>query len=216
MTCGASAGRGPKLLAAIAAAPASSWQRLTLTNVGRRFRHPRILDQQVRLPGYPGPIRQLAVTDLGHDKPTLLITNQDQETPARLVDRYARRMLIENAIAQAIDLFHMDALSAAVPLKIDVDLQLTVMAASLYRLLAERIGDGHQRQAPRTLFRKYIHAIAEVQIDERTITVQYGRRAHNPFLVKNGFAEQTCRIPWLGNRLLRLAFADSGKQIVTP
>ena len=207
--------RGPQLLAAIAAAPPTDWQRLTLTNIGRAYRHPRVLDQQVRLTGYPDTIRQLAITGLGHDKPTLLITNQLTETPTRLVDRYARRMLIENAIAQAIDLFHVDALSAAVPLKIDVDLQLTVMAGSLYRLLADRIGQGHQHQTPRTLFRKYVHAMAELTIDEHTITVQYGRRAHNPFLVKQGFGEQACRIPWLGNRVLRLAFPDNGQQNVT-
>lgn len=207
--------RGPQLLAAIAAAPPSDWQRITLHNVGRAYRHPRVLDQQVSLKGYPGSIRQLAVSELGHDKPTLLLTNQTHETPTRLVDRYARRMLIENAIAQAIDLFHMDALSAAVPLKIDVDLQLTVMAATLYRLLADQIGQGHQQQASRTLFRKFIHASADLVIDERTISVQFGRRANNPFLVKQGFAEQQCPIPWLGNRALRFTFGENGSQNVT-
>ena len=207
--------RGPQLLAAIAAAPRSDWRRITLHNVGRAYRHPRVLDQQVSLKGYPGSIRQLAVTELGHDKPTLLLTNQTHETRTRLVDRYARRMLIENAIAQAIDLFHMDALSAAVPLKIDVDLQLTVMAATLYRLLADRIGQGHQHQASRTLFRKFVHGSADLVIDERTITVQFGRRANNPFLVKQGFAEQQCPIPWLGNRALRFTFGENGSQNVT-
>ena len=128
---------------AVQAAPRAEWKRITLNNVGRAYRNPRILERSVTLSGYPGTMRQIAITDLGHEKPTLLITNQETETPTRLVDRYARRMLIENAIAQAIDLFHMDALSAAVPLKIDVDLQLTVMAATLYRLLADRIGQGH-------------------------------------------------------------------------
>ena len=204
--------RGPTLLAALAAAPRSAWRRITLHNIGRAYRHPRILDQQITLTDYPDPIRQIAVTDLGHDKPTLLLTNQLQETPTRLVDRYARRMLIENAIGQAIDRFHMDALSAAVPLKIDIDLQLTVMAATLYRLLAERIGHGHQHQAPRTLFRKFIHATADLTIDESTITVHYGRRANNPFLVQQGFAEQQCRVPWLGNRVLRFEFDTNGKR----
>ena len=206
--------RGPKLLAALAAVPRAQWKRITLENVGRAYRHPRIVEQEVTLAGYPGTVRQIAVTELGHDKPTLLLTNQKQEAPARLVDRYARRMVIENAIAQAIDLFHMDALSAAVPLQIDVDLQLTVMAATLYRLLADRIAQGHQHQAPRTVFRKFVQATAELTIDAHTITVQYGRRANNPFLVSKGFAEEECRIPWLGNRVLRLAFGENGKQNV--
>ena len=37
-------------------------------------------------------------TDLGHDKPALLLNSHTDETPTRLVNRYARRMLIENAI----------------------------------------------------------------------------------------------------------------------
>ena len=84
--------------------------------------------------------------DLGYDMPTLLLTNQTHETPTLLVDRYARPMLIKNTIDQAIDLFHMDALCSAVPLRIDVDFQLTVIAATLYRLLADHIRQGHQRR----------------------------------------------------------------------
>ena len=203
--------RGPKLLAAVANAPPTAWKRLTLANVGRAFRHPRVLDQRVTLQGYPDPVRQIAVTNIGHQKPILLITNQLDQAPTRLVDRYARRMLIENAIAQAIDLFHIDALSAAVPLKIDVDLQLTVMGATLYRLLARQIGHGHQRQAPHTLFRKFVHAIGDIVIDEKEITVKFGRRANNPYLLQQGYAEKSWPIPWLGNRSLRFAFDANGR-----
>ena len=50
-------------------------------------------------------------------------------------------MLIENGIADGIDFFHMDALSSAVAMKVNCDLQLTLMASSLYRLLGtERLG----------------------------------------------------------------------------
>ena len=73
----------------------------------------------------------------------------------------------------------MDALSAAVPMKIDVDLNLTVMAAGLYRLLAERIGQEHQRQKAATLFQKFVKASAEISIGEREIVVGFGRRSHN-------------------------------------
>jgi hypothetical protein len=40
--------------------------------------------------------------------------------------------------ADGIDSFHMDALSSAVAMKVDCDLQLTLMASSLYRLFDER------------------------------------------------------------------------------
>ena len=42
---------------------------------------------------------------------------------------------------------HMDALSSAVAMKVDCDLQLTLMASSMYRLLAGRIGHGYEHRA---------------------------------------------------------------------
>jgi hypothetical protein len=41
-------------------------------------------------------------------------------------------MIIENGIADGVDFFHMDALSSAVAMKINCDLQLTLMASSLF------------------------------------------------------------------------------------
>ena len=64
------------------------------------------------------------------------MTNQLTRSAPHLIRRYAQRMLIENSIADGIDFFHMDALSSAVAMKVDCDLQLTLIASSLYRLLA--------------------------------------------------------------------------------
>ena len=124
------------MLRAIAQEPLSAWRRIELEGVARAYRTPRILDERSALDGYEGPIRQLTITDLGHEEPTLLLTNQLQRSPAKLIGRYAQRMIIENNIADGIDFFHMDALSSAVAMKVNCDLQLTLMASSLYRLLA--------------------------------------------------------------------------------
>ncbi len=133
----------------------------------------------------------------------------------RSVDRYARRTVIGNAVAEAVDMFRTDALSAAVPLRIDVDLQLAIIAATPCRMLADRIGQGHENHTPRTLFRKFVRAMADVFVDEDTITVRCGRRANNPFLAGNGFADAECSIPCLENRRLRLLFGDKSRQAFT-
>ena len=117
------------------------------------------------LADYVGPIRQITVADLGHEEPTLLLTNQLQRSPAKLIGRYAQRMLIENNIEDGVDFFHMDALSSAVALKVNCDLQLTLMASSLYRYLGQRIGNGYETAKSRHLFRDFIDATA--QIDDR-------------------------------------------------
>ena len=198
--------RTRKLLADLSAVPESEWRRVRLTNVGRAYRTPKVLEQTVRIAGYPDPVRQIAVKELGHDKPTLLLTNQHQVPAGQLVDRYARRMVIENAIAEAIDLFHMDALSAAVPMKVDLDLQLTVMAVTLYRLLSLRLGNGRQDSKARTLFRDFINTSADVVIDEQAITLRFGRRANNPFLLHADYQDTNIPIPWLRNRKLNIQF----------
>ncbi len=198
--------RTPQLLDAIARTPASAWRRIELESASRAYRTPRVLDERIALNDYEGPLRQLTVTDLGHEEPTLLLTNRLTRSPSHLVGRYAQRMLIENNIEDGIDFFHMDALSSAVALKINCDLQLTLMASSLYRLLAVRVGHGYEAAKSRHLFRDLIDASAEVAITEGEIVVRFQKRAHNPLLIAAGFDRTDDVVPWLGRKRLRLVF----------
>jgi hypothetical protein len=198
--------RSPKLLREIAAVPASAWRQIELKNVRRLYRTPRILDRRITLPGYDGPVRQLTITDLGHEEPTLLLTNQLTQAPARLIGRYAQRMLIENQIEDGVDFFHLDALSSAVALKVNCDLLLTLMASSLYRLLAGRIGRGYATAKSRHLFRDFVDATAAVTITDADIQVRFQRRAHNPLLLAAGFDQIDVAIPWLNKKRLRFIF----------
>lgn len=198
--------RSTKMLEAIRQVPTSAWRRIELAGIARAYRTPKILDETIRLTGYQGPLRQLTVTDLGHEEPTLLITNQLKRSASKLIGRYAQRMIIENGIADGIDFFHMDALSSAVAMKIDCDLQLTLMASSLYRLLGACIGNGYERAKSRHIFRDFVDATAEVSIEEKVILVRFQKRAHNPLLLAADFAKTDVLIPWLGDKHLRLAF----------
>ena len=115
-------------------------------------------------------------------------------------------MLIENNIEDAIDFFHMDALSSAVALKINCDLQLTLVASSLYRLLAVRVGNGYESAKSRHLFRDFIDATAGITITEGEVVVKFQKRAHNPWLLATGFDKTDSVDPWLGKKRLRLVF----------
>jgi hypothetical protein len=198
--------RSKQLLEQIARTPLSAWRRVTLESVSRAYRTPRVLDREIRLQDYKGPLRQLIVADLGHEQPTVLLTNQLKRSASHLIDRYAQRMLIENNIEDGIDFFHMDALSSAVAMKVNCDLQLTLMASSLYRLVAVRIGHGYEIAKSRHLFRDLINASATITIQEEAVVVRFQRRAHNPLLVAAGFAQTNVAIPWLGGKRLRLVF----------
>lgn len=198
--------RSQQMLDEIFARPTSAWRQIHLEGVSRVYRDPRIIDQRIHLPGYEPPIRQIVVTDLGHPEPTFLLSNQLTRSAPKLIERYARRMIIENNIEDGIDFFHMDALSSGVPMKVDCDLQLTLMGSSLYRLLGNEIGQGYERAKSRTIFRDFVDAHASVDISEKEILVRFQKRAHNPLLLSAGFEKKHPAIPWLGNRKLSLAF----------
>jgi hypothetical protein len=198
--------RSSEMVRAIAALPASAWRRIELPNIARAFRTPRILDQRIELKGYEGKLRQLTITELGHEEPTLLVTNQLHRSAAKLITRYAQRMVIENSIADGIEFFHIDALSSAVAMKVNCDLQLTPLASSLSRLLGARIGNGYDHAKSARLFRDFVNATAQITIDEREVRVQFQKRAHNPLLLAADFATANVPIPWLQNKTLRLGF----------
>ena len=47
-------------------------------------------DPAVRLSAYPASLRQLIVTGLGRDAPTLIITNEREASSKALIEHYAR------------------------------------------------------------------------------------------------------------------------------
>lgn len=198
--------RSAKMLEEVQQLPRSAWRQIELESVSRLYRTPRILDQHVSLQGYHGPIRQITITDLGHEEPTFLITNQLSRSASSLIGRYAQRMLIENNIADGVDFFHMDALSSAVAMKVNCDLQLTLLASSLYRLLGAKIGREYTSAKSRHIFRDFIDATAVVTLTDKEVQVRFQKRAHNPYLLAAGIHDTTVSIPWLRQKHLRLIF----------
>jgi hypothetical protein len=199
--------RTRKMLGEIWSRPASAWRRITLPALTRQYRTPKVLDERIRLNGYQGEIRQVTVIELGHEEPTILLTNNKKIGLTPLVTRYAQRMLIENGISEAVQFFHLDALSSMVGLKVDFDLQITLMASTLYRLFAEKIGAGYGHAQAKKLFRNLLEVSATVVIEANRVVVTLDKRAHNPFLVKSRLADQPTPMPWFGGKELVLKFA---------
>jgi hypothetical protein len=194
--------RSPGLLREIALQPRSAWRTVHLDVPQRLYQTPQVIDQRVRLREYGEPLRQLFVKDLGHEQPTVLLTNDFRATPAALILRYARRMLIENGLADAVNFFHLDALSSAVALNVSFDVLLTAMATGLYRLLALKLR-GFERAQPRQIWRRFLKSPAQVRISEDEVVVELPRRAHNPILIASGLLEERTQVPWWEGRTLR-------------
>lgn len=199
--------RSPKMLRQIYSQPESAWRRISLPALTRIYRNPKVLEEHVTLSGYPGELRQLTVMELGHEEPTVLLTNHRKLGPVELVTRYAQRMLIENGISEAVQFFHIDALSSMVGMKVDFDMQLTLMASSLYRIMARRIGREYSHSQAKTVFRNLLDLSGKVEVTATSVVVTLDKRAHNPYLVASGLTNQSTPMPWFGNKKLTIQFA---------
>jgi transposase-like protein len=193
--------RSPKLLREIALLPRSAWRIIELDVPTRKYRTPRVYEQTIALAGRV--LRQMFVQDLGHDEPTILLTNQRYTPAPALLTRYAQRMLIENALSDAVRFFHIDALSSAVGLKVDFDMALLVLASGLYRLVARRMRGYADAQA-RQIFRDLIDMSADVEVSHKEVTVRFHRRAHLPILLASDLMEKLVPVPWWKGLPLRL------------
>lgn len=199
--------RSRQMLQQIYSQPDSAWRRISLPALTRIYRNPKVLEEHVTLSGYAGELRQLTVVELGHEEPTLLLTNHRKLGPVELVTRYAQRMLIENGISEVIQFFHIDALSSMVGMKVDFDMQLTLMASSLYRMMAQRIGREYRHSQAKTVFRNLLDLSGKVEITATSVVVTLDKRAHNPYLVASGLTDRPTPMPWFGNKKLILQFA---------
>jgi len=193
--------RSPSLLETVESLPRSAWRQAELDVPNRKFKTPRYVEQKVALEGHT--FRQIFVQDLGHDEPTIILTNEHTKPVKQIILRYAKRMLIENSISDAVRFFHMDALSSAVGMKVDFDMALLVIASGLYRSLAQRMR-GYATAEARTLFRDIVDMPATISVDSDTVNVQLHRRAHLPIVLASGLTENPVQVPWWNNRKLRI------------
>ncbi len=184
-------------------APAD-YKTITLDRSGR-YNRPRVHETPAAtLSNYPGTVRQLIITGLGRDAPTVIITNDTASTVKELIARYARRMTIEQRLAEIIRAFHADALSSAVNLNVDLDITLCVLAQALIAALRARL-PGYATVTPDTVQRRFLETPGQIITTADTITVRLNRRAYSPVLRQADLPDTT--VPWWGNRTLHYEYA---------
>jgi hypothetical protein len=189
--------RGPGILKRLDQRPKSDWIATTIDIPKRRQKRIRYLDENIRLDDYDGTIRQIAVTGLGREQPTLFVTNHTDASPHEIIVNYARRNGIEDGLGTNVNFFHMDNLSSEVRLNVDLDVTLTVIANSCCRWLASKL-KGFENAKPKQLSRKFIETSGEIEVTaNRCLRITFDRRCHNPIL-REAALDKDCRpIPWL-------------------
>ena len=196
--------RGKNVLDALAALPATAWTTHTIKRPGR-YRRPHTHEEIIHLKGIEAPLRQIAIRNIGREEPTLLLTN-DLTTPAKdLFARYAERMIIENELDADITGFGLNALSSGLPLNVDVDTTLTVLAGNCYRLLARQL-PRYELATPDRLWRHFLDNTGTVTANHDHVRVDLALRTYTPVLIDAGFPELDIPIPWWQGRSLRFGF----------
>jgi len=183
----------------------TGWQRIHLDNTKRKYPNPQVHESIIRLRGYDGGLRQIIVRGNGREKPTFIITN-DFYTPKELVvGNYGRRWHIENGISEAVKFFNLNSLSSPILVKIHFDVTMTMIADTLYSMLARKLRGFENCDAPK-LYRHFVHGKGIVAVDGNEITVTYPRRAHNPILRSVPWHQMPKSLPGLLGAKLSLRF----------
>ena len=195
--------RNPALTSRLESLPDQDWTTVTLDRRGP-YSRPQVHEDVVTVRGCSRPLRQIAVRGLGHDHPTLILTNDIASPPGMLVNRYAKRMAIEQRLAEAIRSFHLDALSSAVALNVDLDTTLTVWAQAAYDTVRSRLG-GYETATPDTIWRRFISTRGEITLGPEEVVVRLASRTYSP--VMRSAHHPVVAVPWWGGRPLRFEFA---------
>ena len=189
--------RGSAILKRLQQTAKSDWKSATIDIPKRRHKRIHYLDESLQLDEYEGTLRQIVVTGLGREQPTLFLTNHLNVSPREMVMNYARRNGIEDGLGTNVNFFHMDNLSSEVRLNVDLDVTLTVIANSCYRWLASRL-KGFEQAKPKQLSRKFIETSGEIKVmPHRILRILFDRRCHNPILREAALDKAARPIPWL-------------------
>jgi transposase len=181
------------------------WKRIHIPHPKRAYPNPQVNESLISLRNYQGTVRQVIIRGNGREKPTFLITN-DQDLPVELlVGNYARRWRVENGIAEAVKFFHLNSLSSPIPIKVHFDVVMTLVADTLYSMLARDLR-GYEECNSQSIFRSFIQGAGVVRIAGQEVNVSYPRRAHNPILRQVPWGNKQMTVPGLMGSKLSLTF----------
>jgi len=195
--------RGSRVVANLLERPDSDWTRAAIDTPQRKHQRVKYLDDGVKLKHYTGLCRQVAVTGLGRQAPTLFLTDDEDASGREIIKRYIKRNTIENDLGINVNFFHLNCLASEVRLNVNLDVALTIIANGCYRWLSQRL-KGCQKMEPKQLYRKFVETGGHVTVEADTIHVHLDRRAHNPIIAQAQLDKEPTEIPWLGGKRLRI------------
>ena len=194
--------RGKKIIEEARAIPEEKWIKVDLKKKKRKYNKFKMHESKITLPRTKLEVRQVIFKDHGREEPTFLITNNFDIKLETLALHYANRWLIENKFAELIDFFNLNALSSPFMIRIYFDVMLTIVADTLYRLLAKDL-KRFEDCTPKTIFSDFINCRCKGEVVGDEIIIKMKKKAATPIFKSNERYQRSYSVPWLGNKTLR-------------
>lgn len=195
--------RGKKLVDSIESL--EPWQRVHIPHEKRKYQKVLVHESMVEMKNYQGLLRQVIIRGNGREKPTFLISNDVDSPLELLVSNYARRWRVENVISEAVQFFNLNMLSSPILIKVHFDLVMTMIADTLYSMLAKKLRGFEACDAPK-IYRDFVRGKGKITANGNTLTVIYPKRAHNPILRSVPWHRLPNSLSWLNGAQLELIF----------
>lgn len=204
--------RSPEMIAAVESIPKTQWQPIKLgKNIRRKYRNLLVYESYIKLNNYDGPLRQIVVKNNGRKHPAFMVTNDFDISIKPAVLKYARRWLVEQAIAEQAEFYHLNRLNSSIVVKVDFDLTMSVFADTVYRLFCQQI-PGFENSKSETIYRLFIKNYAHFNITlepEKIIKITLNKKVHLPLLYETDWFNKTTQIEWLDNYKLKFEIGSS-------
>jgi transposase len=196
--------RGKKLVQSVD--KLGPWKRINIPHAKRKFPNPLVHESHIEIKDYEGLLRQLIMRGNGHEKPVFLISN-DFDSPVELIaGNYSRRWRVENAISEAVKFFNLNALSSPILVKVHFDVIMTMIADTLYSMLAKKLRGFEDCDAPK-IYRHFIKGRGKIISKNGKLDVIFPKRAHNPILRAVPWHRLPGTLSWLNDANLNLVFS---------
>jgi len=194
--------RGKKMIERISNISDHKWETIDLKKSKRKHGKFKVYEERIQLPRTDLMVRQLVFKDHGREKPTFLITNNEEFDIETLARYYANKWLIENKIAEIVDFFNVNALSSPFMIRIYFDVLLSLVADTLYRLLANDL-KRYEQCTPKTIFSEFINCRCDGIVDGNEVLIRMKKKKTSPILKSSPVYQKSYEVPWWDNMKCR-------------
>ena len=179
------------------------WQKIYLNIPKRKYKRIHVYESNLYLKGWTKPLRQIIIKDHGRAEPTYVITNNRELKSKQILEIYAKRWHIENKLSELVKFFNLNSLSSPVMVRIHFDLLWTIIADTLYHIFAQDLRRFEHCRSPK-IFRNFVNMPGIIEYNGKEFTVKIRKRANTPILLSVEKLRAPIKIPWLGNRPLKI------------